>query len=41
MGFGADAACAIRVSLPWNAGANTPTLFLEAWERMRARLRAR
>ncbi|MCA3286830.1 MAG: cysteine desulfurase [Roseomonas sp.] len=41
MGFGAEAACAIRVSLPWNAGANTPTLFLEAWERMRSRLRAR
>lgn len=41
MGFGAEAACTIRVSLPWNAGANTPTLFLEAWERMRSRLRAR
>lgn len=41
MGYGADAACAIRVSLPWNAGANTPTLFLEAWGRMRERLGAR
>jgi cysteine desulfurase len=41
MGFGADAGCAIRVSLPWNAGANTPTLFLEAWGRMRERLGAR
>jgi len=41
MGYGAEAACAIRVSLPWNAGAETVERFLDAWGRMRARLGAR
>jgi len=41
MGFGADAGCAIRVSLPWNAGADTVARFLDAWGRMRERLAAR
>jgi cysteine desulfurase len=38
MGFGAEAACAIRVSLPWNAGADTAARFLDAWGAMRRRL---
>jgi cysteine desulfurase len=38
MGFGAEAACAIRVSLPWNAGAGTVERFLDAWGGMRGRL---
>jgi len=41
MGYGAKAACAIRVSLPWNAGAETEERFLDAWGWMRARLGAR
>ena len=41
MGFGAEAACAIRVSLPWNAGAETVAQFLAAWAGMRERLGAR
>lgn len=41
MGYGADAACAIRLSLPWNALPDTPTQFLAAWGTMRARLGAR
>lgn len=41
MGFGAEAACAIRVSLPWNAGADTAARFLDAWGGMRGRLRGR
>ena len=41
MGYGADAACAIRVSLPWNAGAETVAQFLAVWGRMRERLAAR
>ena len=41
MGYGADAGCAIRVSLPWNAGAETVARFLGAWGRMRERLAAR
>ena len=41
MGFGAEAACAIRVSLPWNAGAETVAQFLAAWGRMRERFAAR
>jgi cysteine desulfurase len=41
MGYGADAACAIRVSLPWNAPADTPARFLAAWGAMRDKLRAR
>ena len=38
MGYGAEAACAIRVSLPWNAPEDTPARFLAAWEVMRGRL---
>ncbi|MBM3592386.1 MAG: aminotransferase class V-fold PLP-dependent enzyme [Alphaproteobacteria bacterium] len=38
MGYGADAACAIRVSLPWNASADTPARFLQAWGAMRDKL---
>jgi cysteine desulfurase len=41
MGFGAEAACAIRVSLPWNAGAEDVGQFLASWAGMRARLAAR
>jgi len=41
MGFGADAGSAIRVSLPWNAGADTVARFLDAWGRMLGRLAAR
>jgi cysteine desulfurase len=41
MGYGAEAACAIRVSLPWNAGAGTVERFLDAWGGMRRRLSAR
>ena len=41
MGFGVDAACAIRVSLPWNAGAASAERFLDAWGAMRGRLAAR
>jgi cysteine desulfurase len=41
MGYGADAACAIRVSLPWNAGAETVERFLEAWGRMHTKLAMR
>ena len=41
MGYGADAACAIRVSLPWNAPPETPTRFLAAWGAMREKLRGR
>jgi cysteine desulfurase len=38
MGYGAEAGCAIRVSLPWNAGADTAARFLDAWGAMRGRL---
>jgi cysteine desulfurase len=38
MGYGAEAACAIRVSLPWNAGKDAPTQFLDAWGAMRAKI---
>ena len=38
MGFGADAACGIRVSLPWNAPADSAARFLAAWAAMRDRL---
>jgi cysteine desulfurase len=38
MGFGAEAACAIRVSLAWNAPEDTAARFLEAWGAMRGRL---
>ena len=41
MGFGAEAACAIRVSLPWNAGTATVARFLDAWGGMRGRLAGR
>jgi cysteine desulfurase len=41
MGYGAEAACAIRVSLPWNAPPETPTRFLAAWGAMREKLRGR
>jgi cysteine desulfurase len=39
MGLGEDAACAIRVSLPWNAPADAAERFLSAWNTMRERLR--
>ncbi|MEO3474104.1 aminotransferase class V-fold PLP-dependent enzyme [Roseomonas sp. CAU 1739] len=38
MGFGADAACAIRVSLPWNAPDDAAERFVAAWKAMRDRL---
>jgi cysteine desulfurase len=38
MGFGADAGCGIRVSLPWNAPADAAERFLAAWSAMRDRL---
>jgi cysteine desulfurase len=41
MGYGAEAACAIRVSLPWNAGAENVGRFLDAWGGMHAKLAAR
>ncbi|MFC4165843.1 cysteine desulfurase family protein [Teichococcus aestuarii] len=41
MGLEADAACAIRVSLPWNAAPDAATRFLAAHAAMRARLRPR
>lgn len=41
MGFGADAGCGIRVSLPWNAPADAAARFLEAWRAMRDRLSSR
>ncbi|BDG73249.1 cysteine desulfurase [Roseomonas fluvialis] len=41
MGLGADAACAVRVSLPWNAGADTAERFTQAWAAMHARLARR
>jgi cysteine desulfurase len=41
MGFGADAGCGIRVSLPWNAPADAAERFLEAYGAMRARLSRR
>jgi cysteine desulfurase len=37
MGFGAMAACGIRVSLPWNAGEDAPERFLAAWGGMQER----
>jgi len=37
MGYGADAACAIRVSLPWNAPEDAIERFVAAWAAMRAR----
>ncbi len=38
MGLGDRAACAIRVSLPWDAPADAAERFLAAWRAMRARL---
>jgi cysteine desulfurase len=41
MGFGADAGCGIRVSLPWNAPVDAAERFLHAYAAMRARLSSR
>ena len=41
MGYGAEAASAIRVSLPWNAPEDIAARFLAAWGGMRDRLRPR
>lgn len=41
MGFGADAGCAIRVSLPWNAPADAAERFVAAWTQMRGRVARR
>lgn len=41
MGLGADAGCAIRVSLPWNAAGDAAERFVVAWSAMRARLSRR
>jgi cysteine desulfurase len=41
MGFGTEAACAIRVSLPWNAPEDAAERFLAAWSGMRARVARR
>ena len=38
MGLGTEAACAIRVSLPWNAPEDAAERFLAAWGAMRRRL---
>jgi cysteine desulfurase len=38
MGLAEDAACAIRVSLPWNVPDDTAERFVAAWAAMRARL---
>ncbi len=37
MGLGSDAACAIRVSLPWDAAEDAAERFVVAWSAMRAR----
>ncbi|MFT8243114.1 cysteine desulfurase family protein [Roseomonas sp. BN140053] len=39
MGLGAEAGCAIRVSLPWNAAPDAAARFLDAYAAMRSRLR--
>jgi len=39
MGFGADAGCGIRISLPWNAPDDAPARLLAAYSAMLARLR--
>lgn len=39
MGFGPDASCGIRISLPWNAPDDTPARFLTAYAAMHGRLR--
>ncbi|MDB5412990.1 MAG: cysteine desulfurase [Rubritepida sp.] len=41
MGFGADAGCGIRISLPWNAPDDAPERFLHAYAAMHARLSSR
>ena len=41
MGLGADAGCAIRVSLPWNATMDVVEPFVAAWAAMRGRLSRR
>jgi cysteine desulfurase len=41
MGYGAESASAIRVSLPWNAPEDIAARFLAAWGGMRDRLRPR
>lgn len=41
MGLGAEAGCAIRVSLPWNATEAVVEPFIAAWSAMRARLSRR
>ncbi|PWS37799.1 cysteine desulfurase [Falsiroseomonas bella] len=41
MGLGEDAACAIRVSLPWNAPEDAADRFVAAWSAMRERLARR
>ncbi|WP_424811109.1 cysteine desulfurase family protein [Roseococcus sp. YIM B11640] len=41
MGFGADAACGIRISLPWNAPDDAPQRFLAAYAAMHKRLSSR
>lgn len=41
MGWAADAGCAIRLSLPWNAPEDAPERFLAAYAAMRARLTRR
>jgi cysteine desulfurase len=38
MGLGAEAGCAIRVSLPWNAPEDAAERFIAAWGSMRERL---
>jgi len=39
MGFGADAACGIRISLPWNAAEDAPERFLSAYAALLQRIR--
>jgi len=41
MGFGVDAGCGIRISLPWNAPDDAPERFLAAYAAMHARLSSR
>ena len=41
MGFGDNAGCGIRVSLPWNAAPDSAERFLAAWAAMRQRLSRR
>jgi cysteine desulfurase len=41
MGFGANAGCGIRISLPWNADDDAPERFLAAYAAMHARLSSR